>query len=121
MSESMHGKERSKSIVLVHRTKPREIIYPRSYPKTALDPTYPQILCRIAFGEAGLKAKGIKYKGKKDEYPIPPAAKFVQEELSGRYFGRTKKIPKWMEKLSKEYNVDLEFLRRMARILLLAI
>ena len=114
----MHGRERSRSLVLVHRTKPREIFYFRSYPKTALEPTYPQLLCRIAFGEAGLKAKDIKYKGKKDEYPIPPAAKFVKEELSGKFFGRTVKTPKWMEKLSKEYDVDLDFLRRITRLLL---
>lgn len=119
MAEKMYGKDRAKSVVLVHRTKPREIIYPRAYPKTALDPTLYQMLCRIAFGEVGEKAKDIKYKGKRDEYPIPPAAEYVEKELSGKYFGRTRKIPKWMEKVSEDYEVDIDFLERMARILLL--
>jgi hypothetical protein len=92
------GEERF--FVLVRRTRPREVLYLRAYPRTAADPTPAQIRARIAFGEAARKAKGIKYRGL--PVSLPPAAEFVKRELSGKSFEPKKeKKPKWLELLEK--------------------
>jgi hypothetical protein len=97
MAEPMSGLSRAKSVVVVRRKKPREIIYVRAYPETAINPTPNQIRARVAFGETASKARGVKYKDRGEG--LPPAAEYVRKELSGAFFGRSPKTPKWLQRL----------------------
>ncbi|RLG30728.1 hypothetical protein DRN97_10170 [Methanosarcinales archaeon] len=83
-------------LVLVHRTKPREIYYLRAKPCTAKDPTIHQLKSRLAFGHHAKKARN-----KNIESDLPPAAEQVKK-LRGKKFGRTRKLRKWEELLLKE-------------------
>ena len=81
-------------LVLVHRTKPREIWYLRACPRTAGEPTENQVKARRRFGELAEKSRGVRYAGR--GYGLPPAAELVRE-MRGERFGRREKKPKWME------------------------
>ena len=83
-------------LVLVHRTKPREIYYLRAKPYTAKEPTIYQVKSRLAFGHHAKKARN-----KSIQSDLPPAAEQVKK-LRGTKFGRTRKLRKWEEILLRE-------------------
>ena len=83
-------------LVLVHRTKPREIYYLRAKPYTAKEPTIYQVKSRLAFGHHAKKARN-----KSIQSDLPPAAEQVKK-LRGTKFGRTRKLKKWEEMILRE-------------------
>ena len=76
-------------IQLVFRQRPRPLVYLRAKPRTAYDPTIPQIKSRLRFAELAKKAKGKKFTGE-----LPPAAEMVRQ-MKGERFGRTERLRKW--------------------------
>ena len=96
----MHNPREDTPFVLVHRRRPREIVYVRDYPDTAKHPTPAQRRIRILFGEAARKTRGIRYRGRPDLWPLPPAALAVRRELYGvRILGSGRRVPKWYARL----------------------
>jgi hypothetical protein len=83
--------EDPRPIQLVVRTKPRTIVFFRAKPKTAYEPTTPQLLARYAFGVATRRARGRKFTG-----PLPPAAEEVRRSLKGVSFGGRPREPVWL-------------------------
>lgn len=84
-----------KPIQLVFRTKPRPIAFYRAKPRTAYNPTIPQIKARLRFAELARKAKGKKFKvDGKFTSDLPPAAEMVKQ-MRGERFGKTLKAKKW--------------------------
>jgi hypothetical protein len=84
-----------KPIQLVFRTKPRPIAYFRAKPRTAYNPTIPQIKARLRFAELAKKAKGKKFKVNGEFVSdLPPAAEMVKQ-MKGEKFGETVKPKKW--------------------------
>lgn len=92
-------------IVLVERRRPRTVRYLRAHPRTAKNPTLPQVMARIAFGEVARLARGARFTS-----DLPPAALLVREALRGARFGRTRRRPLWLQRLelrlAREYGVE---------------
>ena len=84
-----------KPVQLVFRTKPRPIAFFRAKPRTAYNPTIPQIKARLRFAELAGKAKGKKFKVNGEFVSdLPPAAEMVKL-MKGEKFGKTVKPKKW--------------------------
>ena len=84
-----------KPIQLVFRTKPRPIAFYRAKPRTAYNPTIPQIKARLRFAELAKRAKGKKFKVDGEfTSDLPPAAEMVKR-MKGEKFGETVKVKKW--------------------------
>jgi hypothetical protein len=82
-------------IQLVFRTKPRPIAYFRAKPRTAYNPTIPQIKARLRFAELAKKAKGKKFKVNGEFVSdLPPAAEEVKK-MRGERFGEMIRVKKW--------------------------
>jgi hypothetical protein len=83
--------EDPRPIQLVVRRKPRTVVFFRAKPRTAYDPTTPQLLARYAFGAVARRARGRRFTGL-----LPPAAEEVARELRGRSFGGRPREPVWL-------------------------
>jgi hypothetical protein len=113
----MGGKTGANSVIITVRRKPRLTIYIRAYPKTGESPTPAQRACRIAFGEAAKRAKGIKYAGKGEG--LPPAAEIVAKAMDGLTFEPHKvKVPLWVERLSQRLQLTEEERTALERMVL---
>jgi hypothetical protein len=103
----MSGKDRSSSVIITVRKRPRLTIYIRAYPKTGESPTPAQRACRIAFGEAAKRAKGIKYAGRGEG--LPPAAEIVATAMSGVTFEPHRiRLPQWIDRIAEKLGLTEE-------------
>jgi hypothetical protein len=116
-AEPMGGKTGASSVIIASRKKPVSRIVIRAYPRTGEDPTPAQRACRIAFGLAAKRAKGIKYAGKGEG--LPPAAEIVANSMAGLTFEPHKvKVPLWVERLSQRLRLTEEERAALERIVL---
>jgi hypothetical protein len=88
--------EDPRPIQLVVRRKPRTVVFFRAKPRTAYEPTTPQLLARYAFGTAARRARGRKFTG-----TLPPAAEEVERALKGASFGGRRREPLWLRILRR--------------------
>jgi hypothetical protein len=66
-------------------------VFFRAKPRTAYEPTTPQLMARYAFGLAARRARGRRFTGL-----LPPAAEEVRA-LRGMSFGGRPREPEWFK------------------------
>jgi len=84
----------SKPFQLVVRSRPRRVVFFRAKPVTAYEPTTPQLMVRVAFGEVARRARGMRFVG-----ILPPAAELVRNYMKGVKFSESSRKPKWLKVL----------------------